>query len=146
MQLGNSRSYNSPSSVVFQLTNIIWGEAGENDDHIVPYPDQIEEKPPVLLGNPTKKETNQQTSKIRPAEQKNPTIKAEHEVQLDSSSKYDIGEPATGFGIDSWSDGPDPSSSNVAKADQDSMGTTVSKNITKSSKNAVIGDASILFL
>ena len=23
--------------IYFQLTNIIWGEAGETDDHIVPY-------------------------------------------------------------------------------------------------------------
>ena len=23
----------------FQLANIVWGEAGESDDHIVPYPE-----------------------------------------------------------------------------------------------------------
>ncbi|KAL8529189.1 hypothetical protein ACS0TY_006585 [Phlomoides rotata] len=96
-----------------ELTNIIWGEAGENDDHIVPYPDQIEEKPPVLFGHPTKKETNKQTSTISTSEQKNSTIKAEHGVKLESSAEYGTSVPV--ICLDSWSDGPDPSSSNVTK-------------------------------
>ncbi|XP_011088416.1 protein LNK2 isoform X2 [Sesamum indicum] len=118
-----------------ELTNIIWGEGGESDDHIVPYPDQIEEKPPVLFGDPSKKETNQQISNVSPVEQKKPIIKSEHEVELDGSSKYDISEPATGFGMDSWPEGPGPSSSNAAKADQGSLGTAASSNITKGSKS-----------
>ncbi|KAK6163045.1 hypothetical protein DH2020_002886 [Rehmannia glutinosa] len=118
-----------------QLTNIIWDEAGESDDHIVPYPDQIEEKPPVLFGDPAKKETNQQISNITPVEQMKHTVKSEHGVELDSSCKHDIGESATGFGLDSWPDGPDPSSSNAAKSDQDSIGAATSNNVTKSLKS-----------
>ncbi|KAI3445115.1 hypothetical protein Pfo_001780 [Paulownia fortunei] len=128
-----------------ELTNIIWGEAGESDDHIVPYPDQIEEKPPVLFGDSTKKETNQQTSNISHVEQKKHTIKSVHGVELDSSSKYDIGEPSTGFDLDSWPDGLDPSSSNAAKADQDSVGAAASNNITKSSKNGSLRDETAQF-
>lgn len=137
------RSDYSTYSVVFQLTNIIWGEAGESDDHIVPYNDQIEEKPSNLFGDHPKKETKQQTSNTSPPEKKNPPTKAEHGVELDTNSKYDSGEPATGFDHTSWSDGPDPSSSNVSKAEQDSAGATISKNITKSSESgSLIGDAS----
>ncbi|KAK4411122.1 protein LNK2 [Sesamum angolense] len=127
------------------LTNIIWGEAGESDDHIVPYPDQIDEKPPVLFGDPTKKETNQQISNVSPVEQKKPIIKSEHGVELDGSSKYDISEPASGFGMDSWSEGPVPSSSFAAKADQGSLGTAASSNITKGSKNGSSGDETAQF-
>ncbi|KAK4414534.1 protein LNK2 [Sesamum alatum] len=128
-----------------ELTNIIWGEAGESDDHIVPYPDQIEEKPPVLFGDPSKKETNQPISNVSPVEQKKPIIKSEHEVEVDGSSKYDISEPATGFGIDSWPEGPYPSSSNAAKADQGSLGTAASSNITEGSKNGSCRDETAQF-
>lgn len=127
------------------MTNIIWGEAGESDDHIVPYPDQIEEKPPVLFGHPTKKETNQQTSTISTSEEKNPTIKAELEVKLDGNSKYGTSEPANC--LDSWSDGPDPSSSNVSKVGQNSMCTNASKNVIKSSENgSSTGDSAFISL
>ncbi|KAK6163037.1 hypothetical protein DH2020_002878 [Rehmannia glutinosa] len=128
-----------------QLTNIIWDEAGESDDHIVPYPDQIEEKPPVLFGDPAKKETNQQISNITPVEQKKHTVKSEHGVELDSSCKHDIGESATGFGLDSWPDGPDPSSSNAAKSDQDSIGAATSNNVTKSLKSGSLRDEATQF-
>ncbi|KAH6824594.1 hypothetical protein C2S53_010408 [Perilla frutescens var. hirtella] len=128
-----------------ELTNIIWGEAGESDDHIVPYPDQIVEKPSILFGDPPKKETNQQTSNTSPPEQKNPPTKAVHGVELNSNSKYDTGEPAKGFGHTSWSDGPDISSSNVAKAELDSVGATVSENIKKSLESGSLTDETAKF-
>ncbi|KAL0464503.1 UNVERIFIED_CONTAM: protein LNK2 [Sesamum latifolium] len=121
------------------------GEAGESDDHIVPYPGQIEEKPPVLFGDHSKKETNQQISNVSPVEQKKPIIKSEHGVELDSSSKYDTSEPARGFGMDSWPEGPGPSSSTAAKADQGSLGTAASSNITKGSKNGSSRDETAQF-
>ncbi|GFP92448.1 hypothetical protein PHJA_001389000 [Phtheirospermum japonicum] len=106
-----------------ELTNIIWGEAGENDDHIVPY-DQIEAKPPVLYGDPTEKEASHQTL----------------EQKKHSNPKHDTGEPPVGFGLKSWRDGPDPSSSNAAKADQGST-----SDITKSSKNGSLKDETAQF-
>ncbi|XP_051152345.1 protein LNK2 isoform X2 [Andrographis paniculata] len=117
-----------------ELTNIIWGEAGESDDHIVPYPDQIEEKQPALFGELSKKETNQQLSNNSPTELKKPLVKSEPGVEVNEKSKYDISKPATGFGVDSWPDGPAPSSSNATKGDLESTGMTVSSNIIKSSK------------
>lgn len=131
------RSYICTYSVEFQLTDIIWGGAGESDDHIVPYPDQVEEKPSNLFGDPLKKEINQQTSKTSPPEQKNPRAKAEHGVELDSNCKHDTGELAAGFGHTSRSDVPDPSSSssNVANAEHGGSATAfVTKNIIKSSE------------
>lgn len=125
------------------MTNIIWGEAGESDDHIVPYPDQVEEKPPVLFGHPTKKETNQQISTISTSEQKNPITKTEHGVKLDSSSKNGTSEPTNG--LKTWSDITDPSSSNVAEVDRSSMSINASKNVTKSSENgSSTGDAAFI--
>ncbi|KAL7120419.1 hypothetical protein ACP275_02G121500 [Erythranthe tilingii] len=123
-----------------ELTNIIWGEARESDDHIVPYPGQIEEKPSVLFGDPTKKEINQQTSNISCVEQKKPTVKSEYAVELDSSPKYDISEPATEIGLHSWPDGPETSSSNAAKADPESIDVASSSNIANSSKNVSLRD------
>lgn len=143
LNLNNSRSHSC--LCYMQLNNIIWDEAGESDDHIVPYPGQVEEKPSVLFGDTAKKGINQQAINISPVGQKKPTTKSEYAVEPDSSSKSDTGEPATRVGPGSWPDGPVPSSSNDAKADQDSMDIGPSNNITKSSKNgSLIGDALII--
>ncbi|XP_042009987.1 protein LNK2-like isoform X2 [Salvia splendens] len=117
-----------------ELTNIIWGEAGESDDHIVPYPDQVEEKPSILFGDPPKKEKNPHTSNTSPSEVKNPPTAHEHEVELDSNCSNDTGDPTTEVDHTSWSDCPNPSSSNVPKAEQDTAGDIASENITKSSE------------
>ncbi|KAL3622608.1 hypothetical protein CASFOL_034019 [Castilleja foliolosa] len=115
-----------------ELTNIIWGEAGENDDHIVPY-DKIELKPPVLYGDPTKKEASHHS-----LEQKKRTVKTEHATKLESNPKHDTGEPPVGLGGDLWPDGHEPSSSNAAKADQDSTSdiTKIFKNVSSKDETA----------
>ncbi|GER28545.1 hypothetical protein STAS_04343 [Striga asiatica] len=69
-----------------ELTNIIWGDGGESDDHIVPYPDQIEEKPPILYG----KESNHQTSTIiSPLQLKKHTAKPESDDSTRASASND---------------------------------------------------------
>ncbi|XP_047978164.1 protein LNK2 isoform X4 [Salvia hispanica] len=117
-----------------ELTNIIWGEAGESDDHIVPYPDQVEEKPSILFGDPPKKEKNPHTSNTSAPEVKNPPATHEHGVELDSNCCNDSGDRTTEVDHTSWSDCPNPSSSNVPKAEQDTAGDIASENITKSSE------------
>lgn len=107
----------------FQLVNIIWGEADESDDHIVPYPDGSEGKPPDLFGDHIKKEWNDEASNVKPTESKIPVAKSEiSRGKLKKNSQDDANEglPVTGLGVDSC---VDLSLSNAAKPDQDSMGT-----------------------
>ncbi|XP_022896275.1 protein LNK2 isoform X3 [Olea europaea var. sylvestris] len=102
--------------------NIIWGEAGDSDDHIVPYPDQIEEKPPIFFGDYTKKELNQEILDVTHVEQKKPTIiRTEYGNELECSSKYDTGDPAIGLA---------PQLLNAGKADHDFMGPPISNRMT----------------
>ncbi|MED6124465.1 hypothetical protein PIB30_059122 [Stylosanthes scabra] len=108
------------------LANIIWGEAGENDDHIVPYPEGSED-----LNN--KKEWNQEAG-TKLNEQKKPEAKTTfHERKIGSSSNHDTGEelPGSGYGKNPW---PNLSLSTVDKLDQGSLGTEVSKNLSELSK------------
>ncbi|RYR32404.1 hypothetical protein Ahy_A10g046978 isoform A [Arachis hypogaea] len=109
-----------------ELANIIWGEAGENDDHIVPYPEGNED-----LSN--KKEWNQEAG-TKLNEQKKPEDKTNfHERKIGSSSNHDTGGglSGSGYGKDSW---PDLSLSTVDKIDQGSLGTEVSKNLSELGK------------
>ena len=117
-------------SVAFQLSNIIWGEAGEGEDHIVPYPDANEEKSLGSYGDCIKKEKNQEAVDVKTAEQKKPATQSDlHGLTLQSSSQYDTNEdlPAMEFGVDSW---PDLSLPGAAKANEDTMGTETSNNVT----------------
>ncbi|KAJ1413542.1 hypothetical protein SESBI_19618 [Sesbania bispinosa] len=103
-----------------KLANIVWGEAGESDDHIVPYPESSED-----LHN--KKEWNQDASAVKLIEQKGIEAKTDfHGRKLGSSSKLDnsAGTSNSGYGTNSW---PDLSLSSTAKTDQSSLGTEVSK-------------------
>ncbi|EPS58888.1 hypothetical protein M569_15926, partial [Genlisea aurea] len=59
-----------------ELTNVLWGEAGERNDHIVPYPDQIDDKRAVLFEDDFKKEANRQSSSISSVHQNKSTIKS----------------------------------------------------------------------
>ncbi|KAL2545075.1 dentin sialophosphoprotein-related [Forsythia ovata] len=112
----------------------MWGEAGESDDHIVPYPDQIKEKPPILFGDYSKNESNQVISDVTPIEKKKPTIRTE----LECSSKYDTGDPATGFGLPLL---------NAGKDDHNYMGPPASNKMTEISKSySSKGDATVLSL
>lgn len=107
---------------LFQLVNIIWGEADESDDHIVPYPDGSEERPAHLFGHHIKKEWNEEASHVKPTETKISVAKSElsrGNVQQNSQDAA-YGLPAAGLGVGS---SVDLSMSNAAKSDRDSMGT-----------------------
>ncbi|RDX85009.1 Protein LNK2 [Mucuna pruriens] len=107
-----------------ELANIIWGEGGESDDHIVPYPEVNED-----LSN--KKEWNQEAVETKLTELKRPEAKTDfHERKLGSSSNLDnSGElPGSGYGTNSW---PDLSLSSAAKIDQGSLGTEVPRNLSE---------------
>ncbi|KAJ6694762.1 PROTEIN LNK1 [Salix koriyanagi] len=107
----------------FQLTNIIWGEADDCDDHIVPYPKASEDYC-------KKKESSEEASTIKSSEQKAPGAKVDIEGrELESISNVDTieGTSALGLDMDRW---PDFSSSNAAKTEQDSLATSISNNLT----------------
>jgi len=111
----------------FQLANIVWGEAGESDDHIVPYQEASEDLH-------VKKEWNHEASATKLIEQKRREAKTDlHRRKLGSSSKPDVieGQSASESGANSW---PDLSLSSAAKTDQGSLGTEVSKNLGEISK------------
>ncbi|CAI9102808.1 OLC1v1001153C2 [Oldenlandia corymbosa var. corymbosa] len=108
-----------------ELSNIIWGEEGESQDHIVPYPDAKEQNS-LGYGDCIKKETNQETVDIKSTEQKESTaLIDQHGVKQECSSQYDKGEdfPATEFSVDSW-------------PDQDSLGTEKCESMIKISDDA----------
>ncbi|XP_065868294.1 protein LNK2 isoform X2 [Euphorbia lathyris] len=108
-----------------EFSNIIWDEAGESDDHIVPYPEAKED-----YGK--KKEWAQEANNSKFSEQKPPGAKVDtHEQKLGSSSNFESSEgaSASGFGIDSW---PNLSLSTTVKTDQDSLDTSVTNKLTES--------------
>ncbi|KAL3537728.1 hypothetical protein ACH5RR_001094 [Cinchona calisaya] len=117
-----------------ELANIIWGEAGEGEDHIVPYEDANERKL-GSYGDCIKKEQNHEdVDNKKPAEQKNPVTQSDlHGVKLECSSQCDTNEglPATEFRVASW---PDLSLPSAAKTDQGAMRTEVPNNITENSQ------------
>ena len=102
------------SILSFQLANIIWGEACESDDHIVPYPEATDDYQ-------DKKECNQESDTIKSTEQKAPGAKVElHGRAPESSSNFETGEgiSTSGFRTDSW-----PDLSSFEKSEQHCMGT-----------------------
>lgn len=106
-----------------ELANIIWGDAGESDDHTVPYPNENEKKPPATFGV-NNKDWNQEVTDVKPTEQTASGAKIQfHGNKQEHSTNLDINEglPGTGFSMGSWSD---LSSSNAAKTNQDSMAET----------------------
>ncbi|WVZ01817.1 hypothetical protein V8G54_022623 [Vigna mungo] len=105
-----------------ELANIVWGEAGESDDHIVPYEEASEDLR-------AEKKWNQEASPSKLIEQKRTETKTDfYPEKLGSSSKFDIveGQSASESGTNSW---PDLSLSSAAKTDQGSWGAEVSKNL-----------------
>ncbi|KAI5681848.1 hypothetical protein M9H77_03076 [Catharanthus roseus] len=118
-----------------ELTNIIWGEAGQGEDHIVPYPDDSQEKPPDLYSDQIKKEQNQDAVDIKPSE-KNTSIPETDllGVKLEGSSKYVANEglETTGFSVDSW---PNLSLPSNVEAEHGSLGTKASNALTEISKH-----------
>ncbi|XP_047178020.1 protein LNK2 [Vigna umbellata] len=110
-----------------ELANIIWGEGGESDDHIVPYPE-------INKDVSNKKEFNQEASTTKLTELKRPEAKSDfYERKLGSSSNLDnsVELPVSGYGTDAW---PDLSLSSSAKIDQGTLGTEVSKNFRELGK------------
>ncbi|OAY53472.1 hypothetical protein MANES_04G165400v8 [Manihot esculenta] len=106
-----------------ELTDIIWDEAGEGDDHIVPYPDASEAK-----------KWSQEANNSKSNEQKAPGTKADIiGRKLGDSLNFDSSEgpSASGFDIDSW---PNLSLSTTSKVDQDSLDTSLSNNLTEIAK------------
>ncbi|XVF41143.1 hypothetical protein PTKIN_Ptkin01aG0256500 [Pterospermum kingtungense] len=123
-----------------ELTDIIWGEAGEADDHIVPYREGGE-------NFQAKKEWSHETATIKSTEQKTPGVKVDlHERKLEGSSNFNANEgiATSEFGMGPW---PELSLSNAEKTDQDSMGSRVSNSLVEvtkcSSKNELSKDPEI---
>lgn len=113
-----------------ELANIIWGEAAESDDHIVPYSKGSHGRPLVVSGDEDKKGWIQELSAIKPEQKTLADTTNLHGSQLESISHFDTNEElsASALGMESW---PDLSKSNAAKTDQDSLGTEVSNNLTE---------------
>ncbi|XAR63519.1 hypothetical protein NMG60_11023480 [Bertholletia excelsa] len=114
-----------------EISNIIWDEAGETDDHIVPYPGEDEGRPPGLRGDHFKKESNQEATNSKPAEHTKTTAKSDYSgVKQESSLKRDTseGNSAPGYRMERWP------LSHAARTDQDSMGTEISNNLTEITK------------
>ncbi|KAI8545956.1 hypothetical protein RHMOL_Rhmol07G0078100 [Rhododendron molle] len=114
-----------------EFANIIWGEEGETDDHIVPYPEGNEDRPPGLYGGHIKKEWNQEATNAKPPVQNKylnnndyAGDKQEGALRCDSAE----GTSAGRCRMEPW---PDLSLSHASKTRQDSMGTEVSKDLTE---------------
>ncbi|KAF9686396.1 hypothetical protein SADUNF_Sadunf03G0154200 [Salix dunnii] len=106
-----------------ELTNIIWGEAGDSDDHIVPYPEAGEDYC-------KKKESREEAGTIKSGEQKATGAKVDIDgKKLESISNVDTieGTSSLGLEMDRW---PNLSSSDAAKTEQDSLATSISNNLT----------------
>ncbi|XP_050234128.1 protein LNK2 isoform X1 [Mercurialis annua] len=117
-----------------ELNNIVWDEAGQSDDHIVPYPESVEEYS-------KKKEWNQEDSNTKSNVQKAPGAKVDiHGIKLESSSNFSSSEgtSASGLAIASW---PNLSLSTASRTDQDSFDTSVSNNLTDITKFETSGGA-----
>ncbi|KAM7476858.1 hypothetical protein LguiB_024101 [Lonicera macranthoides] len=118
-----------------KLKDVIWGDTSEGDDHIVPYPDGSEAKPPCLFGDHINKGRNHEAADEKPLEQKKPVARSNFNggAKQERNSQYDTneGRPATGFSVDSW---PDLSLSNAARTDHDSVATELSDNLVELSE------------
>ncbi|GMP41206.1 hypothetical protein CsSME_00011386 [Camellia sinensis var. sinensis] len=116
-----------------ELSNIIWGEAGEAgeaDDHIVPYTEGSDKRPRGLYDH-IKKEWNHEGTNSKPAEQTKCVAKNNYTGgKQEGSSQNDTtgGVPVAGYSMDRW---PNLSLSHAAETDQDSMGTDSLTEITK---------------
>ncbi|XP_024021106.1 protein LNK2 isoform X2 [Morus notabilis] len=110
-----------------ELANIIWDEAAENSDHIVPYPKGTEDCR-------IKKEWKEESAVIKPTEQKSPRAKVDLNGKIPEGSssvvKHD-GNSAYGIGMEPWSDLPLP---NAANTELESVDTEVPTGLTEITK------------
>lgn len=108
--------------MLFQLTSIIWGEAGENGEHIVPYPAGKEDDRP-------KKIQNDDIATLKPSEQKLLGAKLDlHGMKPECFNRSNKNGGITVSSLDSW---PNLSSSEAAKDEQGSVGAGVCDNVTE---------------
>ncbi|XP_023532742.1 protein LNK2 isoform X2 [Cucurbita pepo subsp. pepo] len=109
-----------------ELANIIWGEAADSDDHIVPYREASE-------NYYDKKEWHQDTVCTKLMEQKSPGTNVDdtHGRKLESSPGNEEGTSASNLDNDPLAD---ISLSKPCRIDQDSNGTEVSHELTENSK------------
>ncbi|XP_016539461.2 protein LNK2 isoform X12 [Capsicum annuum] len=122
-----------------ELTDIIWGETGESDDHIVPHPDGSEGKAPSY-GDNIKKEWAVEASNIKPTDQKKSTTKTDlSNIKLDGSSKHDSGGASITAGC-RMELGADLSLTNATKSNQYSLGAEASNNLTEVPKHECLRD------
>ncbi|KAI8549423.1 hypothetical protein RHMOL_Rhmol06G0023500 [Rhododendron molle] len=115
----------------FQFANIIWGEEGETDEHIVPFPDGNEDRPPGLYGGHVKKEWNQEATNAKPPVQNKYLNNNDYAGdKQEGALRYDSAE-GTSAGRCRMEPWPDLSLSHASKTHQDSMGSEVSKDLTE---------------
>ncbi|XP_052193067.1 protein LNK2-like isoform X2 [Diospyros lotus] len=114
-----------------ELANIVWDEAGDSDDHIVPYPGGCLKKPPGLYPDHTENECNQESANAKPAELRKNVTKSDHlGGKQETSSQYDTGGTcAGGHSNDSRSN-----LSQTAKTDQAPIGNQVSTKLNEIAK------------
>ncbi|KAL4366773.1 hypothetical protein GQ457_05G021620 [Hibiscus cannabinus] len=112
-----------------ELTNIIWDEAGETDDHIVPYQE----------GSGTcrsKTEWSQETATIKSSEEKTLGDKVDlHGRKLEGGSSFNAngGIATSGLSMGLW---PELSLSSSAKTDKDSIDGKVSNSLAEVAKSS----------
>ncbi|KAI3697678.1 hypothetical protein L6452_30774 [Arctium lappa] len=94
-----------------ELANIIWDKAGENEDHIVPYPDENHEKPSGLYGDHSK-DSNQDAANVT---EKTPV--SINDSQVRSDIHREIRDTHGRFSTDEFGSLPDLSLSNATKLD-----------------------------
>ncbi|KAI8548274.1 hypothetical protein RHMOL_Rhmol07G0261200 [Rhododendron molle] len=115
----------------FQFANIIWGEEGETDEHIFPFPDGNEDRPPGLYGGHVKKEWNQEATNAKPPVQNKYLNNNDYAGnKQEGALRYDSAE-GTSAGRCRMEPWPDLSLSHASKTRQDSMGSEVSKDLTE---------------
>lgn len=88
-----------------ELSDIIWGETGGDNDHLVPYQVENDVKPPVSRGDNVEEEWNIEALRVKSGHQKKLDTKSDSHVRLERSSKHATDEacPALALSMDSWS-------------------------------------------
>lgn len=105
-----------------ELTSIIWGEAGENGERIVPYQAGKEDDRPNKI-------QNEDITTLKPSEQKLLGAKLDlHGMKLECFNRSNKNGGIAVSSLDSW---PNLSSSEAAKDEQGSVGTGVSDNVAE---------------
>ncbi|KAG9141617.1 hypothetical protein Leryth_015317 [Lithospermum erythrorhizon] len=113
-----------------EITNVIWGEGRESDDHIVPYSDGNEENNSGAFGYQTRKEGwNEEASSLKPDEQKKSITGADFlGPKKNGSPKYEGDKSLEeGLGLES---SPATAISNSIKTEKDSTRIGSSNDLT----------------